>query len=267
MKSFSILLFCSLFFISCNDNEVVVTKSDTLIYKYICENGSDTLNSERYRFLNGILCSKTPLKNGVPEGEVVAYFPNGDASIRTNFNKGLVHGVNMVYNENGGWIRSSLYINNFQALYYDNMVKEDTTIGRKRVFGKLNGKVFWAGELYFYLRDSTSSDEIIQGMYVDVVMDDTIFVNEETQVKLDITFPEAAEGAKILIGEFDNSFNCFDTLQYVSFDTLPDYYSFYYTEQRPGNSNIVGRLMIPDEYLKEDIYFFKGFFVSVSNLE
>ena len=114
-------------------------------------------------------------------------------------------------------------------------------------------------EILLSLDDTNEPNIIKKGMWVDLVIDDTITLNNEALVKLNITFPTIIHNPNILIGEFDKTLSCIDTIFYARPDSVGRYFAFKYLPTRLGNNDIIGRLSIPDLY--DDIYFFEDYYV------
>ncbi len=268
MKYFELVFSLIIILSSCENRfDVKIKHSDGTICKFICKNDKDTLNSTRYCYYNSLLTSKTTFVNGKREGSVIDYYPNGNIHIITNYRNNRAQGVNKVFNEQGELIRRSFYINNKQVLFESIMVNTDDSIKRKKiVILRKNREAKWAGELYTNLDDEPVTVASLnigdyQGMYVDVIVDDTLQLGKEATVKLKITFPVTIPEPEILTGEFDRSLTCIDTLLYVKLDSLGRDYAFSYIPKRPGNNYILGELIVPDNLLKDKVYFFRGFYV------
>ena len=268
MKYFELFFSLIVILSSCENRfDVKSIHSDGTVCKFICENDKDTSNSVRYCYYKSLLISKTTFVDGKKEGSVIDYYPNGNIHIITNYRNNRAQGVNKVFNEQGELIRRSFYINDKQVLFESIMVNTDDPIKRKKIIIlRDNRKAKWAGELYTNLDNEPVTVAGLnigdyQGMYVEVKVDDTLKLGKEATVRLKITFPVTIPDPEILIGEFDRSLTCIDTSFYVKLDSLGKDYAFNYLPERPGNNYILGKLTVPDNLLKDPIYFFRGFYV------
>lgn len=272
-------IFFVLLHISCshNDYDVILNQSDGTTKKFKCKNGKDTLNSHVYRYYDWVLVGEWSYKDGKKEGSVIDYHPNGNINLVTNYINDTAHGLNMVYNDSGNLIRRSFYLKNKQFLFESEMVNElMPDITRKTIVYKdENGKVNWAGELFINKDDEPTSvghfhhisntdtipiDEY-KGMYVNIEINDTLEVQPEYLVSLNITLPKTVYYPEILIGEFDKQLNCIDTICYSKPDSIVDNFTFKFQHQKSGNNYLIGRLNNTD-IVKSDIYFFKGFYIN-----
>ncbi len=263
MNKYFVFVIVFISFLSCNnDYDIIVQKDNGVIYKYRCLHGKDTANSTRYRFYNTYLVSQSTFISGKLDGSVIDYYPDGLINIVTNYRNGKAHGVNKVFNEYGTLIRRSLYIQNKQVLFESTMENsQHESLRRKKLIAFVYNQTKWAGEKYTVLNDSSLSMGSYQGMYVEVMVDDTIPSKTIIEIDLDITFPTLIYNPEILIGEFDKTLACTDTVFYIKLDSVYDFFSFNYESLKTGNDYLTGRLSVPDSIMKEDIYFFKGFYV------
>ena len=267
MKSLFTIISLIALLSSCQNNfDVKVTHSDGTVCKFKCKNGKDTATSIRYCYYKSFLLSKTTFINGKREGSVIDYYPNGRIRIITNYQNDKADGINKVFNEDGELIRRSLYIDDKQVLFESIMVNTEDPIKRRKLVTSINHQIKWAGELYTNLNDELIAVAKLnigeyQGMYVKVIIDDTLYLEKETIVKLEVTFPAIIPDSKITIGEFDKTLTCIDTLVCIEPDSLEKSYSFRYTPKKTGNDYIIGNLTVPHYILKDTIYFFKGFYV------
>lgn len=246
---------------SCNDFDVIVRQSDDLVYKYRCQKGNDTANSIRYAYYKSLLFSKTTFVDGKREGALFDYFPNGKIRIITIYKDGKANGVNKVFNEDDTLVRRSLYINDRRVLFESTQFNAAKTVGRKNIYMNFNNQGVWAGELYYNISDTSFLGDY-RGMFVNIVIDDTVTLFNETLARLYITLPMGIYDPEILVGNFDENLICNDTLYYAKLDSVSNFLYFSFIPKRLYNNFLVGRLSLPDKYTEEDIYFFQGFFVS-----
>jgi hypothetical protein len=247
-------------------SEVKTENSDGSVCIFKCKEGKDTLNSTRYCYYKSLLISETTFVNGKKEGAVIDYYPNGNIHIITCYRNGKANGVNKVFNEEGMMLRRSLYIDDIQVLFEGIMTNTEYPIERRQVFASINNHKIWAGELYTNLDGTPVSVGKLnigefQGMYVNVIVKDTLSFNKKSLVKLEIILPKAINEREILVGNFDKSLKCIDTIFYKRSDSIDKHISFMYLPDRIGVNYIVGRLSDPSNTIKNDIYFFKDFYV------
>ena len=256
-----------------NTYDLIIKQSDGTTKKFICRNDADTLNSTVYRFYDWLLISKWTYVNGKIEGSMFNYHADGTINIITNFINDTVHGINKVYNDSGNLIRRSFYIKNKQVLFESIMINEDfPNVIRKKIQHKnKSNKVIWAGDIFLDKNNLPTNigiitdkmDSIIadyKGMYVDIIIDDTIAINNDYNVILDITLPNIYYSPEIIIGEFDVNMLCYDTIFYTKSDSIGGNVNFKFHPSVLGNNYLIGRLNSFDSQ-NDDIYFFKGFYV------
>ena len=265
-----------LLFESCNyQYDVVVEQTDGTTKKFKCKNGKDTLNSTVFRFYEWILVSKWNYVDGKKEGSIIDYYPDGTINIISNCVNDLAHGVNKVYDSTGTLIRRSFYIKNKQVLFEQFLMENVNFPGiykSKLVHINKDDEQIWAGELYvdennkptivgyqFYKGKPDSAE--YKGMYVNIDVKDTLNINEEYTLKLDITLPKIVYHPEILIGEFDKELTCIDTNYYAKSYSVGDSFTFKFRPNKQGNNYLIGRLSNIDGLVKDDIYFFDGFYV------
>jgi len=273
IKYWFAIITLSLIFESCNyQYDVVVEQTDGTTKKFKCKNGKDTLNSTVFRFYEWILVSKWNYVDGKKEGSLIYYHPDGTIKTITNFINDTVHGINKVYSDSGTLVRRSFYIKNKQTLFETGMVNKNFPgIFRKKIIYKnKNNEFIWAGELYLDQNNEPTSVGFImtktdsldnKGMYVIIIINDTINLDNDCTVELDITLPKIVYNPEILIGEFDKELTCIDTTYYTKPDSIGDRFTFKFRPKKQGNNYLIGRLSNIDELVKDDIYFFKGFYV------
>jgi len=266
-----IILFISL--LSCDNKYDVESKqADGTIHKFKCKDGKDTSNSTCYRYYDWVLVSKKDYVNGKVEGSVIDYFPDGTIKIITNYINDTVHGINKVYSDSGTLLRRSFYIKNKQVLFETGIVNGDFPgIFRKKItYKNINNELIWAGELYLDQNNEpksvgfimTKPDSLVyKGMYVNILIDDTINLDNNCTVGLDITLPKIVYQPELLFGEFDKELKCIDTIYYAKPDSVEDSFTFKFRPNKQGNNYLIGRLSNIDKLIKDDIYFFKGFYV------
>jgi len=155
------------------------------------------------------------------------------------------------------------------------MISEDFPgILRKKITNvNKSNELNWTGELYLdqnneptsvgFIMTSTDSSDY-KGMYVNILIDDTINLVNNCTVELDITLPEIVYHPDILIGEFDKELTCIDTTYYAKPDSVGNSFAFKFRANKQGNNYLIGRLSNIDELVKDDIYFFKGFYVKLN---
>jgi hypothetical protein len=256
----TLFLFIIIIISSCNNNEVIFKKTEDLVIKYKCVDKNDTLNSIKYVYYKTTLTSQTILINGKKNGPVIDYYMNGEIKIITNYLNNKAYGLNKVYNERGQLIRRSVYIDDKQVLFEKREGNEEKPMFRIKRIAIINDKNNWAGELLLRKANTNSNEIEKDGLFVSMNIEDTIIKLRETPVSLEFTFPTNQLKSKILIGKFDKSLNCTDTIYYSYQDTINDYLSFNYIPEYTGYNFLVGRMSITDQ-LNEDIYFFTDFFV------
>ena len=258
MKSLIFIAALIISMTSCNSSfDVIVHKSNDVVFKYKCESGKDTLNSVRYVYYKSLLRIKVPLKDGKIDGTVINYYPDGGIDLITNYRNGIAQGINKKFSENGTLMRKSMYINNRQVLFENRMINSERTINRRKLYYRINNKQTWGGELYSYINDSLGKGKY-KGMYIDMFIDETIAYATPTPVELKFTLPETSYDPKILIGDFDENLNCIDTIYFANPDSVYDQIFFDYQPDKTGNNYLIGKMVFP-EFL--DIYFFEGFYV------
>ncbi len=258
-----------------NKYDVAIEQTDGTTKKFKCKNGKDTLNSTVFRFYEWILVSEWNYVDGKKEGSLIDYHPDGTIKVITNYFNDTVHGINKVYNDSGTLVRRSFYIKNKQVLFETGMISEDFPgIFRKKItYENKSNELIWAGELYLdqnneptsvgFIMTSTDSSDY-KGMYVNILIDDTINLVNNCTVELDITLPEIVYHPEILIGEFDKELTCIDTTYYAKPDSVGNSFAFKFRANKQGNNYLIGRLSNIDELVKDDIYFFKGFYVKLN---
>lgn len=267
----TIIVFC----LSCGNDEfdVIVKQSNGIVYKYKCKNGKDTSNCVKYRYYKSLLVSKVTIVNSKKEGIAIDYYPNGAINIISSFRNNKAHGINKVFNDQGGLLRRSFYVNNKQVLFESIMENAKDSIVRKKIIRKSSDQGVWAGELYTdFSGNPLSVGEIIenekvigdyQGMYVEINIDDTINLRKDTIIELKITYPGTILKPIILVGEFDRSLKCIDTIHYASLDSVKDTYYFMYTPHSVGDNYLIGKLSSPKNLATVDLFFFKGFYTII----
>ena len=245
---------------SCNNYDFVLRQTDDIVIKYKCKHGKDTLNSKKYRFFKDVLISEATIVNGKVQGSVIDYFPNGKIRTLSYTWNSLPHGINKVYSNQGTLLRRSLYIEGKQVLFESRMVNSDKTVNRRKLVARINNDVIWAGEFYSNIDDTVIITNY-KGMYVDLLIDDTISIEKEYKVELKVYLPIVMSSPEFIIGDFDKNLICIDTIEHIKQNNTKEAFFFNYKPPKTGNLFLVGKLVLPDNYIKEDIYFFKGFYV------
>ncbi len=261
-KYITALLIMILF--SCTDSEydVIINKPNGIVSKFKCKYGADTLNSIRYDFYNSILLSEIPYVNGKIEGSSIDYyFENGKIHRIMNYKKNLANGVAKKFAENGKPLGRNLFINGKQVLFEKIQTNVDLPVNRKTMYNLLLTKGNqWAGEKYIVTDKDELSLGTYTGFYADIIINDTINLFQETEVIIKFTFPERADSSTVLIGDFNNSLICTDTIYNKTEFLLPDSLSFVITPSKPGNQYLLGYFQTPTLAI-ETFYFFKGYYV------
>ena len=108
------ILILALVFQSCDSRyDVITEQSDGTLHKFICKDGTDTLNSIVHRFYGWNLISQWKYSEGKKEGLGIDYFQDGTISAMTNYRNDKPHGLSKSYNEDGILISKYSYISIF----------------------------------------------------------------------------------------------------------------------------------------------------------
>jgi hypothetical protein len=263
---YNIFLFIMIQFSCTNyDYDVIIKKPNGIVTKFKCKNGKDTLNSTRYDFYNSTLLAQIPYVNGDMEGTVINYYTNGNVNSIISYKNNKANGVTKKFTKNGNFLGKVLYIDDEHILFEKVETNAELPVDRKRMLNLLLTKGNqWAGEKYIVTDEEELSMGEYTGIYADIIINDTVSLFNETEVIVKFTFPKRADSSTVLIGDFDKSLNCNDTVYYNTAFTLPDSISFTITHEKLGNQYMVGYFKAP-ALAPETIYFFKGFYVKKEN--
>jgi hypothetical protein len=246
--------------------DVTLNRPNGITSKFKCRIGKDTLNSTRYDFYNSVLLAEVPYINGNIEGTATDYYyTNGNVNSIMSYKNNKANGIAKKFAENGNPLGRNLFINGKQVLFEKIQTNVELPVDRKTMLNLLltNGNQ-WAGEKYIVTDEEELRMGEYTGIYADIIINDTVSLFNETEVIVKFTFPKRADSSTVLIGDFDKSLNCNDTVYYNTAFTLPDSISFTITHEKPGNQYMVGSFKAP-ALAPETIYFFKGYYVKKEN--
>ncbi len=178
-----------------------------------------------------------------------------------NYKKNLANGFAKKFAENGKPLGRNLFIDGKQILFEKIQTNIDLPVDRKTMYNLLLAKGNqWAGEKYIVTDKEELSLGTYTGFYADIIINDTISLFQEAKVIITFTCPEKADSSTVLIGDFNSSLICTDTVYHKTDFILPDSLSFIITPNEPGNQYLVGYFQTPTLAI-ETFYFFKGYYV------